>query len=217
MKKAVFWALAPCSSCVNRRFGRSFRSYLLMMVPRSQILLSWRWRRNDPQKRRFTQELHGATTQKTAFFSFNIIANDIQWNYIVALNLSLSWARQLYLLQNLNVFRVFLSISVFHSQNSKCVMSIGRSCSSHNRSWTLLFCQAFHLRSDSLRICCCSVHVLSWVRNKNLPSSRDYKDVLFICSNFKFLTSTDTRVETNELSVQQNISILRFRITQELL
>jgi hypothetical protein len=28
----------------------------------------WRWRRYIPPKRRFTQELHGATSQKTAFF-----------------------------------------------------------------------------------------------------------------------------------------------------
>jgi hypothetical protein len=43
-------------------------SYLFMLVPHSQILLPWRWRRYDPPKRQFTQELHGATTQKTALF-----------------------------------------------------------------------------------------------------------------------------------------------------
>jgi hypothetical protein len=43
-------------------------SYLLTLVPRSKILLPWRWRRYDPPKRRFTQKLHGATSQKTAFF-----------------------------------------------------------------------------------------------------------------------------------------------------
>jgi hypothetical protein len=43
-------------------------SYLFTLVPRSQILLPWRWIRYDPPKRRFTQELHGATTQKRAFF-----------------------------------------------------------------------------------------------------------------------------------------------------
>jgi hypothetical protein len=25
MKKTVFWVAAPCSSCVNRRFGGSYR------------------------------------------------------------------------------------------------------------------------------------------------------------------------------------------------
>jgi hypothetical protein len=43
-------------------------SYLLKLVPRSQILLPWRWRRYVPPKRRFTQKLHGATSHKTAFF-----------------------------------------------------------------------------------------------------------------------------------------------------
>jgi hypothetical protein len=44
-------------------------SYLLTLVPRSRIFLPWRWRRYVPPKRRFTQDLHGATSQKTAFFS----------------------------------------------------------------------------------------------------------------------------------------------------
>jgi hypothetical protein len=42
--------------------------HLLTLVPRSRIFLPWRWRRSVPPKRRFTQELHGATSQKTAFF-----------------------------------------------------------------------------------------------------------------------------------------------------
>jgi hypothetical protein len=41
---------------------------LLTLVPRSRIFLPWRWRRYVPPKRRFTQDLHGATSQKTAFF-----------------------------------------------------------------------------------------------------------------------------------------------------
>jgi hypothetical protein len=43
-------------------------SHLLTMVPRSWIFLPWRWRRYVPPKLRFTQDLHGATFQKTAFF-----------------------------------------------------------------------------------------------------------------------------------------------------
>jgi hypothetical protein len=43
-------------------------SHLLTLVPRSRIFLPWRWRRYVPTKRRFTQDLHGATSQKTAFF-----------------------------------------------------------------------------------------------------------------------------------------------------
>jgi hypothetical protein len=45
VKNAVFWDVAPCKSCVNRRFGGT---YLLHC--------------------RFTQYLHGATSQKTPFF-----------------------------------------------------------------------------------------------------------------------------------------------------
>jgi hypothetical protein len=39
MKNADFWHLAPCRSCVNRRFGGTYRcSHLLKLVPRSRIL-----------------------------------------------------------------------------------------------------------------------------------------------------------------------------------
>jgi hypothetical protein len=45
-------------------------SHLLTLVPRSRIFLPWRWRRYVPPKRRFNPlVLHGATFQKTAFFS----------------------------------------------------------------------------------------------------------------------------------------------------
>jgi hypothetical protein len=43
-------------------------SHLLTMVLRLRIILPWRRRRYVPLKRRFTQDLHGATPQKTAFF-----------------------------------------------------------------------------------------------------------------------------------------------------
>jgi hypothetical protein len=43
-------------------------SHLLSLVPRSRIFLPWRWRRYVLPKRRFIQDLHGATPQKTAFF-----------------------------------------------------------------------------------------------------------------------------------------------------
>jgi hypothetical protein len=54
MKNAVFWDVAPSRSCVNRRLRRTYRP--------------WRLRRYVPQKRRFTQDLDGTTSQKTAFF-----------------------------------------------------------------------------------------------------------------------------------------------------
>jgi hypothetical protein len=45
MKNAVFWDVAPCRSYVNRRFGGTYRLH-----------------------RRFTQDIHGATSHMTAFF-----------------------------------------------------------------------------------------------------------------------------------------------------
>jgi hypothetical protein len=53
--------------------GDSVCSHLLTLVPRSQIFLPWRWWRYVPPKRRFTQDLHGATFQKIVFiFIFTI-------------------------------------------------------------------------------------------------------------------------------------------------
>jgi hypothetical protein len=43
-------------------------SHLLTLVPRTRIFLPWRWRRYVPPKRRFTHDLHGATSQKKPFF-----------------------------------------------------------------------------------------------------------------------------------------------------
>jgi hypothetical protein len=89
MKNAVFWDVAPCRYYVNRRFRGTYRLHLQgriknlwAMIQREQaaatwsrwflargfFLLPWRWRRYVPPKRRFIQYLHGATSQKTAFF-----------------------------------------------------------------------------------------------------------------------------------------------------
>jgi hypothetical protein len=73
MKNAVFWDVALCRSCVNRRFGGPTRS---LQSPAHagfsfQILLPWRWIRYVSPKRRFTQDLQGPTSQKTAFFKLN--------------------------------------------------------------------------------------------------------------------------------------------------
>jgi hypothetical protein len=73
MKNVVFWDVALFRSCVNRRFGRTYLtggsvcSHLLMLVHRSRIFLPWRWKRYIPPKRRLTQDLHIATSQKTTF------------------------------------------------------------------------------------------------------------------------------------------------------
>jgi hypothetical protein len=85
MKNAVFWGSAPCRSCVNRRFGgryclrlqgRKIRkrgasvSRWLQSTAGSSLadFLPWKWRRYLPPKRLFTQDLHGAKSQRAAFF-----------------------------------------------------------------------------------------------------------------------------------------------------
>jgi hypothetical protein len=140
MKNVVFWNVAQCRYCVNRRSSETsvyrISSQLLVPVPRSRIFIeyptyggdtflrhvglhniqlpvhsgpsladfylipwrlrryvlrnvclhnihppvhagsslanfysiTWKWRRYVPPKRRFTQYVHGPTSQKTAFF-----------------------------------------------------------------------------------------------------------------------------------------------------
>jgi hypothetical protein len=46
---------------------------LLKLVPRSRNFLPWRWRRYVSPKCRFTQDLHGATSHKTAFFLVTVV------------------------------------------------------------------------------------------------------------------------------------------------
>jgi hypothetical protein len=48
--------------------GGSVCSHLLTLVPRSRIFLPWRWSRYVHTKRRLTQDLHSAISQKPAFF-----------------------------------------------------------------------------------------------------------------------------------------------------
>jgi hypothetical protein len=95
-EKCVFWDVALCRSCVNRRTASIFRveksmnsllsslflycwlfptvgsvrSHLLTLVPRFPIILPWRWRRYVPPKRLLTEDLLSATSQKTTFFIF---------------------------------------------------------------------------------------------------------------------------------------------------
>jgi hypothetical protein len=91
MKNAAFWDVALCRSYMNRRFRGTYRlhlqgrkihewgtsSHLLMLVPRLQMFLSWRWRRYVPPKRWFTQDLHGTTSRKTAFFKKNQLLSSL--------------------------------------------------------------------------------------------------------------------------------------------
>jgi hypothetical protein len=77
VKSAVFWDVAPYSSCVNRRFGGTHHLHLRDRKMRERgtsvsrwlrIFLPWRWRWCVPPNCQFTQELNGVTSQKMAFF-----------------------------------------------------------------------------------------------------------------------------------------------------
>jgi hypothetical protein len=89
MKNAVFRDVASCSSCVNRGVGGTYRlnfqfgcSHLLTLAPRSRIFLPWRWRRHVHPKRRFTHDLHGATSHKMEFFKVSLFENIILYPFL---------------------------------------------------------------------------------------------------------------------------------------
>jgi hypothetical protein len=78
MKNTFFWNVLPCRSCVNRRFEGTYRFHLHSRKisewgTSSPIFLPWIWRQYIPPKLRFTQDLHSATSQKTAFFKCYIV------------------------------------------------------------------------------------------------------------------------------------------------
>jgi hypothetical protein len=86
MKNAVFWYVTPCRSCMNWRYGGTYRLHLQGRGIRERGTNVSRWLQTEPPvennqlykkieegrvgppKRRFTQDLHSATSQKTAFF-----------------------------------------------------------------------------------------------------------------------------------------------------
>jgi hypothetical protein len=90
MKKAVFWDVVPCRNSVNRRFGGTYSLHLQgrrkkkIRKRRTSLLTCSRWffargfsstfkmEAIRSPKSRLTQYLHGATSQKTAFFSITI-------------------------------------------------------------------------------------------------------------------------------------------------
>jgi hypothetical protein len=82
-----------------------------MLVPRSRIFLPWSWRRCVPPKRPFTQDLHGASSQKTAVF----ITQKLHWTSFSSVDqerllliLSLFWGRKWK-----EVSRIYLILSVY--------------------------------------------------------------------------------------------------------
>jgi hypothetical protein len=84
LRNVVSWDVASCSSCVNRHFGGTYHLQLQVRKIREQGTNVSRWLQASSSltdfstlkmkaKRRFTQELHGATSQKTAFFIFTTV------------------------------------------------------------------------------------------------------------------------------------------------
>jgi hypothetical protein len=95
----MFWNVAPCRSCVNRRFGETYHLHLLdrkirgrgssvstwlAICSRSQIFLLWRWRRYVPSEtsvhtrytRRYMPEdgiLHSHRCKNLKFYKVNDI------------------------------------------------------------------------------------------------------------------------------------------------
>jgi hypothetical protein len=60
-----FWDVEPCRYCVNRRLGGTYRLHL---QGRKICERGTSVSRLLQPKRRFTQDLHGVTSQKTTFF-----------------------------------------------------------------------------------------------------------------------------------------------------
>jgi hypothetical protein len=97
MKDAVFWNVGLCRYFANQHFGGMYRLHVQgirnprVMNQHEQVavdsctatcsrwfiarglLIPWRWRRYTPPKRRLTKYLHGATSQKTAFFMYALV------------------------------------------------------------------------------------------------------------------------------------------------
>jgi hypothetical protein len=73
MKNADFWDVALCRSYVKRRFGGTYRLHVQSAATCSRWFLDRGFFYPEdegdyvPPKRRFTQDLHSATSQKSAF------------------------------------------------------------------------------------------------------------------------------------------------------
>jgi hypothetical protein len=112
LKNAVFWNVALCRSCVNRRFGGTHRLHLQGRKIHERgtsvsrwLQTAWRWKRYVPPKRWFTQDLHGATSQKTASFIVTAVKT-----------LNLTWLKSLWIVLNEDAYRVWK-----WAQNCLCV------------------------------------------------------------------------------------------------
>jgi hypothetical protein len=83
--KNVFWEVGLCRSCVNRSFGGTYRLNFQgrKMRQRGTSVSRWlqnvanystlKWRQYVLPKRRLTQDLQSATSQKKTFFNYEFI------------------------------------------------------------------------------------------------------------------------------------------------
>jgi hypothetical protein len=108
MKNAVFWEVTLCGSCKNRHFGGSIasiirikrigelRSVFQLLVTANILLGRWFfsslcWRRYVFLKRRFLQDPHCESSQKSAFFTssyssdqtFLLLCRFLNWEYLI--------------------------------------------------------------------------------------------------------------------------------------
>jgi hypothetical protein len=150
--------VAPCRSCVNRCFGGTFRlhlqgrkirSHLLTLVPRSWIFLPWRRRWYVLPKRLFTQDLHGATSQKTAFFvNYLVHKNTLLvpiMSYINPVNILTSYFFKIHL----NI--ILLSMHRFSKLFLPCRFSDQKSVYISDLSRNIPHIIYVHLFTDSVR------------------------------------------------------------------
>jgi hypothetical protein len=117
---AVFWDVAPHRSCTNRRFGGTYHLHLQSIKIRKR----GKWRRYVPPKRRITQDLHGATSQKTKFFvgtSAKTSNLTLPQNDCVLLWQHAQWRKEG---AHICVMRLFLAHSQWNVTNILSAMSI---------------------------------------------------------------------------------------------
>jgi hypothetical protein len=97
LKNVVFWDVAPLRSCVNRRFGGKYCLHLHGRIIRERGTSVSRWLHTadggDEFLRNvgFTQDLHGATSQKTAFFIVTAVKTSNLTNSTL-LQIEASWS-----------------------------------------------------------------------------------------------------------------------------
>jgi hypothetical protein len=94
MKNAVVWDVKPCGlhhqGDKNRRARNNVSSVFRLLVTAivllpCRFLSTWWWRRYVPKKRRFLQEPHGVTSQKTPFFIATAVktSNLTYWTFFM--------------------------------------------------------------------------------------------------------------------------------------